>query len=253
MMPPFVPWKLREARYEPFVETIRSAMRHAGSLRIDHVLGLFRLFWIPPGGAEHGAYVRQPTDDLLDIVALESHRAGAFVVGEDLGTVEDGVRERLVERRMLRYRVLWFEEDPPHRWEPTGLGSVSTHDLPTVAGAWTRSDQAEYERIGLHLDPQRFEAMRDRLVERTGAPQDATPADACERAARTLAQAGTDVVVAQLEDAVGATHRINVPGTTDERRPENWSVPLPVPLEDLDAHPTVDRVVAALRDRAAGD
>ena len=247
MMPPFVPWKLHAAGYRPFIETVRSAMRHAAALRIDHVLGLFRLFWIPAGATAAGAYVRQYTDELLDIVALESHRAGAYVVGEDLGTVERGVREHLAERRMLRYRVLWFEDDPPHRWERDGLGSITTHDLPSVAGLWTRSDLEEYRRIGVPLDMQHVEAMRERLVERTGLPPDADPDDACVAAASLLADAGTDVVVAQLEDAVAATHRINVPGTTRDQRPANWSLPLPVRLEELADHPVAGRVVDALR------
>ena len=252
MMPPFVPWKLHAARYRPFIETVRSALRHAGALRIDHVLGLFRLFWIPSGAAAAGAYVRQYTNELLDILALESHRAGAYVVGEDLGTVEPGVREHLIEREMLRYRVLWFEDDPPHQWGRQGLGSITTHDLPSVAGLWTRSDVDEYERIGLPLDPDGLEAMRARLVERTGLPTDASPADACVAAALLLAGAGSDVVVAQLEDAVAAPHRINIPGTTHAQRPDNWSVPLPVSVEDLASHPTVGRVVAALRDDPDG-
>src|SRR5438876_10868825 len=115
-LPPFIPHRLRSARYEPFIQTIRAALRHAGGLRIDHVMGLFRLFWIPRGmTAADGAFVRYPVDDLLAIVALESHRARAFVVGEDLGTVEGGVRERLAAQRVLSYRLLWFEPDPPAR------------------------------------------------------------------------------------------------------------------------------------------
>ncbi len=247
MMPPLVPWKLHAAGYRPFIETVRSALRHAAALRIDHVLGLFRLFWIPTGAGASGAYVRQHTNELLDILALESHRAGAYVVGEDLGTVEAGVREHLAERDMLRYRVLWFEDEPPHRWGRQGLGSITTHDLPSVAGLWTRSDVEEYRRIGLPLDPDRLEALRERLLARTGLPSDAAAADACVAAASLLAGAGSDVVVAQLEDAVAATHRINIPGTTHAQRPSNWSIPLPVAVEDLAAHPTVRRVVAALR------
>ena len=113
----------RAAGYQPFIEIVRSAMRHAGGLRIDHVLGLFRSFWIPDGfDAEDGGYVRYPVDDLLDIMALESVRAKAFVVGEDLGTVEPGVRERLADHDILSYALVWFEKTPPRRVSAQGAG-----------------------------------------------------------------------------------------------------------------------------------
>ena len=127
--------------YEPFVQTVRAALRHTGALRIDHVMGLFRLFWIPEGcTAEEGTYVRYPGTELLDIVALESVRAGAEIVGEDLGTVEDQVRAQLAERAVLSYRVVWFEREPPESFPAQALASVSTHDLPTIAGVWTGAD-----------------------------------------------------------------------------------------------------------------
>src|SRR5581483_10698548 len=110
-------------------------------LRIDHAMGLFRLFWIPAGeSARNGAYVRYNPDEMLSIVALESVRARAFVVGEDLGTVEAGVREKLAQFRVLSYRVLWFEENPPARYPELSLASISTHDLPTIAGTWSGAD-----------------------------------------------------------------------------------------------------------------
>ena len=113
---PFDPWRLRATGYEPFIETVRAGFRHAGGLRVDHVMGLFRLFWVPAGcGPDEGTYVQYPAADLLDILAVESHRAQAFVVGEDLGTVEDGVRADLARRRVLSYRLLYFEPGDPSR------------------------------------------------------------------------------------------------------------------------------------------
>ena len=111
---PFDPWKLRAAGYEPFIQVLRAAFRHGGGIRLDHVMGLFRLYWIPQGmAASEGAYVRYPARELLEILALESHRARAFAVGEDLGTVEDETREELARRQVLSYRLLWFEDRPP--------------------------------------------------------------------------------------------------------------------------------------------
>ena len=130
-LPPFIPDKLRSAGYEPFIQTIRSTMRHAGGLRIDHVMGLFRLWWVPQGmTSKEGAYVRYPAEDLLAIVAIESRRAKGIVVGEDLGTVEERVREQLSRYNILSYRVLWFEENPPAQYPVKALAAVSTHDLP---------------------------------------------------------------------------------------------------------------------------
>jgi len=248
LVPAFVPWKLRQVAYRPFIETLRSAFRHAAALRLDHVLGLYRLFWIPPAGPTSGTYVNQDRGPLLDILALEAHRAGAYVVGEDLGTVMDGVREDLVGRGMLRYRVLWFEEQEPAHWDRRGLGSISTHDLPSIGGLWSRAEIDVLREVGAHVDEERIERMRGDLARRAGVAWDASIEDACVAAARLLGGAGCDVVVAQLEDALGTTHRINVPGTDAEQRPDNWRLPLPVLLEDLASHPTAQRVVAALRE-----
>ena len=155
-LPPFIPHKLRACGYEPVVKTLRAVLRHAGALRIDHVMGLFRLFWIPHGmGPQHGTFVRYKAEELLAIVALESHRAGAFVVGEDLGTVEMGVREQLAERNVLSYRLLWFETTPPRDYPPLAMVAVTTHDLPTIAGLWSGEDLTAQEAIGLKPAPPR--------------------------------------------------------------------------------------------------
>jgi 4-alpha-glucanotransferase len=246
MLPAFVPWKLRAARFEPFVTLLRAAMRHVAGLRIDHVLGLFRMFWIPADGhASDGTYVRMPAGELLDILALESLRNDTFVVGEDLGTVEEGVRDTLDERDILRYQVWWFEEDPLETWSPKALASVSTHDLPTVAGVWTGADEEELRTIGQAPDGAWHAGLRRRIAAAGGVDEDASVEDAIVGLHRHVARAPNRIVVAQLDDALAVRNRINVPGT---ERPENWSRPLPVPVEDLPAAPTVQAVVAAMRD-----
>ena len=244
MLPAFVPWKLRAARYEPFVALVRSAMRQVQGLRIDHVLGLFRLFWIPPDGvAADGTYVRMPADDLLDILALESHRNATFVVGEDLGTVEEGVRDELDARDILRYQVWWFEEDPLEDWSAKALASVTTHDLPTVAGVWEGTDVAELRAIGQDPDGVWHADLRRRIAAAAQVPEDAPVEAAIVGLHRHVATAPDRIVVAQLDDALAVPHRINVPGT---ERPENWSRPLPVRVADLAGHPTVQAVADAL-------
>jgi len=242
--PPFVPWRLRDADYEPFVQSIRATIAGAGGLRIDHVMGLFRLWWVPAGGtAADGAYVRYPAEDLLDIVALESHRAGALVVGEDLGTVEAGVREALAEHGMLSYRLLWFEEDEPADWPATAVAAVSTHDLPTVAGLWTGADLAEQRSYDTGTDEE-LERGRSALLERLGdLPSGASAEDAVRGAYRRLARAPSALLSATLDDAVAEERRPNLPGAGD--RP-NWCLPLPVPVEDLAAHPLVTDIARTL-------
>ncbi len=244
-LPPFVPWKLRAAGYEPFIQTIRTALRHAGGLRVDHVMGLFRLFWIPlDGGQAAGTYVRYPSADLLDILALESHRAGAFVVGEDLGTVEDAVREELAERQVLSYRLLWFEPEPPERYPRQALAAVTTHDLPTIAGVWTGADLAAQRQIGIAANEDGQAELHRRLREQAGADEEASVPAVTVGAYRALARAPSRVLMATLDDALGVAERPNMPGTTEQW--PNWSLALPVPLEDIEGDATVAAVAEAL-------
>jgi 4-alpha-glucanotransferase len=249
-LPPFVPWRLEAAGFGPFVETIRAGMVAAGGLRVDHVMGLFRLWWIPsdgpdgPGGPANGAYVRYPADALLDVLALESVRAGAFVVGEDLGTVEDGVREVLREREVLSYRLVWFEEDPPAEWPVEAMAAVTTHDLPTVAGLWTGEDLAEQRSVGLEPNEEGTAEIRGRLAEAADLAPDATAEDAVRGAYHLLAQAPARLLGAALDDAVAEPRRPNIPGA-DGARP-NWSLALPVPLDELVARPLTRDLAAAL-------
>jgi len=244
-LPPFVPWRLRSLGYEPFVHTVRAALRHAGALRIDHVMGLFRLFWIPEGcTAEEGTYVRYPGTDLLDIVALESVRAGAEIVGEDLGTVEDHVRAQLAERAVLSCRVVWFERELPESFPAQALASVSTHDLPTIAGVWSGADLTDQQQAGVEPNEAGLAAHRRRLEELTGLGPDAPLADVVIETYRRLACAPSRIRTASLEDVLLVEERPNLPGTTVER--SNWSLALPVPAEEIPDDPVVRAVAAAL-------
>ncbi|WP_369137892.1 4-alpha-glucanotransferase [Modestobacter versicolor] len=244
--PPLVPWRLQAADYEPFVQSIRATMAGAGGLRVDHVMGLFRLWWVPSDGtAAEGAYVRYPHEDLLDIVALESHRAQAIVVGEDLGTVEDGVREAMAEHGILSYKLLWFEDDAPAQWPAEAMAAVTTHDLPTVPGLWTGSDLAEQREHGLGTDED-LERGRSSLLAHLGkVAKKSTPDQAVRAAYRRLAGAPCTLISATLDDALGEERRPNMPGAGE--RP-NWCLPLPVPTEELAGHPGVQAVAALLAD-----
>jgi 4-alpha-glucanotransferase len=250
-LPPWDPWRLRQARYRPYVETVRAGLRHGGALRFDHVMGLFRLFWIPEGHSPtEGTYVHYPSWDLLNILALEAERAGAYVVGEDLGTVEDGVRQELAGRRVLSYRLLWFEPDRPATWPGQALGSVTTHDLPTVAGAWTGSDLAAQRELGLQPNEEGMASMRRRVEEWGDVEGSAPAADAVRGAYRALADAPCSVLTATLEDALAVEERPNQPGTVDEW--PNWRIALPRPLEELEAGGLAADIAAALDSRASG-
>jgi 4-alpha-glucanotransferase len=248
--PPLVPWRLRDAAYEPFIQSIRATIAGAGGLRIDHVMGLFRLWWVPSDGtAADGAYVRYPAEDLLDIVALESHRAQALVVGEDLGTVEDGVREAMAEHNVLSYRLLWFENDDPSEWPSTSMAAITTHDLPTVAGLWSGADLAEQAEQGTGTDEELRRGRSSLLAHLPGLPQDAPVEQAVERAHQLLARAPSTLLSATLDDAVAEVRRPNMPGAG--KRP-NWSLPLPVPVEELGAHPLLQTVARTLAEGVRG-
>lgn len=239
-LPPFVPWRLRAAGYEPFVRTLRSALRHVGGLRIDHVMGLSRLFWIPPGGsARAGAYVHYRPDELLALVALESVRAGAVVVGEDLGTVEDELRDALGAHDVLSMRLLWFEDDPPERFPRRAMAAVTTHDLPTIAGVATGADAEAQRGAGMTVSEGSHARMRSRLAR--GADLAAT----IVATHRALALAPSQLVVATLDDALGVTERPNMPGTVDQW--PNWSIALPAPLDELEQSGLATAVATALR------
>jgi 4-alpha-glucanotransferase len=245
-LPPFIPHRLREAAYRPFIETIRAQLRHAGGLRIDHVLGLFRLWWIPAGdGPARGAYVRYPTDELLEIVALESHRARAVVVGEDLGTVSPGVRRELRRRQMLSTRLALFERVGPPRYPRQAFAGITTHDLPTVAGALSGTDLDDQAAAGIRPDGAGLALLRARLLRVAGLGAGAPLDDVVVALHRRLAASPSMLVAGTLEDALRVEERPNLPGTVSAQRP-NWSLALPAPIEDLATDPRVAAVVQAM-------
>ena len=213
-------------------------------------MGLFRLYWIPQGmDPSLGTYVRYAADELLAIVTLESQRARAVVVGEDLGTVEEEVRERLATHRLLSYRLLWFEADPPARYPELALAAVTTHDLPTVAGLWSGADLRTQQRLGLRPNEAGLREIAERLRAMTGLPERAQVHEVIVRAHQLLAEAPSVVVTATLEDALAVEERPNMPSTTAEW--PNWSLALPTPLEDLETQPLTQAVADTLRRRSS--
>lgn len=242
-LPPYVPWRLRDAGYRPFAELIRASMSRGGGLRIDHVMGLARLFWIPRAGSPaDGAYVRHHGRDLLEVLAMESARAEAVVVGEDLGTVEEGFRDELRSAHVLSTRLVWFEDAPPEEYPRAALAMVTTHDLPTIAGVWTGADEAELESLGRPTPEADRGTLRRRLDAVVGV--DAPASEVIDAVHRRLAHSPAALTLATLEDLCEVRLRPNVPGTTTERL--NWSVPLPLLVEDLVADPSVSEHLSAL-------
>lgn len=247
-LPPFVPWRVRSLAYRPIAETLRANLRHGAGIRIDHVMGLLRLYWIPPElPASDGAYVGWSGTELLDIVALESVRAGALVVGEDLGTVDDAIRAELGGRGILSTRLLWFEDEPPAQWPTQAMAAITTHDLPTVAGVWSGVDLADQHAAGVTVPDDGDELFRHRLRVAASCDDTAAADDVAVAAHATLAEAPSMLVTAALDDLVGAQHRPNVPGTIDEH--PNWRIPLPVPVDDLAGHDLATRITDVLRAR----
>jgi len=228
-LPPYVPHRMVHDGYETFARNARAAMRHGAGIRIDHVLGLFRLYWIPAGGSPRdGAYVRYPVDDLLAVLAIESERAGAFVIGEDLGTVEEGVREKLATYKLLGTRLVYFEDDVPATWPAGVAGAATTHDLPTIAGTWTGADTKLRAEAG--LEPDGTESLRETLERVAG--EDATSVEeVVVRTHEALAASPVELAIANLDDVLCVEERPNMPGTVDDW--PNWSIAQPVPVDEL--------------------
>jgi 4-alpha-glucanotransferase len=245
---PLDPGRLKLVGYEPFIRIVRSSMRHMGGIRLDHVMGLFRLFWIPQGDKpKNGVYVRYPALDLLGIVALESVRAKAIVVGEDLGTVEDEVRSELAFRKMLSYRVLWFEKPPPSKYPKYALATVTTHDLPTIAGLWSGSDLRRQRALNLAPNEKGTKAMRRSLAKMTHSGPRSSIDRVVLKTHEALAHAPSVLLAATLDDALAVEDRPNMPGTIDQY--PCWCLPLPESLERIVADRRLPRIAKALSRR----
>ncbi len=253
--PPWRPDRLDEQEYQPFRALIRSVLRYAGGVRIDHIIGLFRLWWIPQGQAPtEGTYVRYNHEAMIGIVALEAYRAQALVVGEDLGTVQPWVRDYLRARGVLGTSILWFELDrngaggplPAERWREYCLSSVTTHDLPPTAGYLANEHVRLRDSLGLLTRPVEQELASAESeqaawlaeLRRVGllskhADEEQTVLALHQYLGRTPSR----LLGLALTDAVGDKRTQNQPGTTDEY--PNWRVPLsgpdgrPILLEDV--------------------
>ncbi|MFH5925846.1 4-alpha-glucanotransferase [Roseomonas xinghualingensis] len=261
----FSPRGLRKSGYAAFLEMLRAAMRHAGGVRIDHAMGLARLWLVPEGrDATEGAYLRFPVQDMLRLVALESHRNEAIVVGEDLGTLPEGFRGQLDETGIMGLRVLYFEQAPdghftlPSEWSPGAVAVTTTHDLPTVAGWWKGRDIDWRVKLGLLGEgadgsEQREERARDRAnlweaMCRSGAAEGGMPGEeqgeeVATAAARHVASAACALALLPLEDVLALDEAPNLPGTTEGH--PNWRRRLPG-----DAATLLDAPDAAARLRA---
>ena len=245
-IPPLDPWKLRAANYEPFIRTVRAALATGGGVRIDHVMGLFRLYWIPEGASPtEGTYVSYPWRDLLAIIALESTRSGGIVVGEDLGTIEKYMRSELTLRNILSYKLLWFENGSPAKYPVSTLGAITTHDLPTIAGLFSNRDLEIQKSLNLNPKDDSAPKLKRRVLALLGA-EAGTPIDEITaRAHHLLAQAPSAIVAATVEDALGLEERPNYPGTTTEW--PNRSVALPIDVEQWPLTRGYQQTVAAFR------
>lgn len=264
--PPWQPRALEASAYVPFRDVVRAAVRHTGAVRIDHILGMFRQWWIPAGhDANDGTYVQFDHESLVGIIVLEAHRAGAMVIGEDLGTVEPWVREYLHSRGVLGTSVMWFEREddggftPPEYYRRDTLATVTTHDLPTTAQmvASTHVDMRAELGLASDVEAARAAARHERdlllgmLKERGLMIPDYNDEDVIAGIHRLVLSSPALLTGVALTDAVGDMRAQNVPGTYLEY--PNWRIPLtdrngvPVLLDDLFDHPRLQRLVAAIR------
>lgn len=257
-LPATVPDTLQETGYAAFISLIRANMKSCGALRLDHILGLFRLWWVPmPGSSTDGAYVYYPLRDLFGIMALESQRQRCMVVGEDLGTVPQEIRDAMQEMNILGYRIFFFERHPdgsfkrPEDYLPQTLATVSTHDLPTLVGYWSGKDIDVRDQLGLFPNQdirnhQYHERDRDRhlIVDTLKAQQidcgqldyhnghPSMSLDLRSAIQQYVARTASKLMLVQLEDLLGQMEQVNLPGTTQQQYP-NWRRKLIADVEQI--------------------
>ncbi len=267
-LPPWRPDRLAATGYAALRDMLRAVLAHADGLRIDHVAGLWRLWWIPPGdGPDRGTYVHYDANVMLAVLALEAHRAHATVVGEDLGTVEPEVTEALADNGMLGCAVSWFTRDesaadqpllPAAKWPARAAASLSTHDLPTAAGFLRAEHVRARADLGLLDDvpAEQAGAAKERaewleLLQSEGLlPPDPDEAAIITAMHRFLASTPSRLKLISPYDVIAETRQPNLPGTVDEY--PNWRLPLPESLEQLQADPRMTEVTAAFRETTAG-
>jgi glycogen operon protein len=266
---PLLPHRLRQDNYRYFRQLCRTAVRHVGMLRVDHVMGLLRQFWVPNGSnASAGAYVRFPFEELCGILALESLRAGTLIVGEDLGVVPSGLRERMAKLSMLRSQVACFERDSrgefraPSAYARHALATLNTHDMPPLLGYFEGTDLRQLRVLGVLPDDEALEracaeriaarAALLKLLEQEGLwpPTTAGPLDAELTIAvhQLLARTEPVLAAASLDDLALESEPLNVPGVASAEHP-SWSRRMRASIETLAVDPTVQRCLAALRAR----
>lgn len=256
----FSPQALVATGFDPFLSTVRAAMRYAGGVRIDHIMGLQRLWLVPEGASPaEGAYLAYPLDDFLRLLALESHRHGAVVIGEDLGTVPRGFRRRLTQAGIAGMDVMWFERNrgsfrAPKRWRRDAVAMTTTHDLPTVAGWWRGNDIDVRGALGLSAAEEVAERQSDRrrlwqafiaagTAEGPAPPAD-DPAPVVDAALGFVASSPSALMLAPLEDLLALADQPNLPGTIDQH--PNWRRRLEPPAAELFDDPEVARRAAII-------
>jgi 4-alpha-glucanotransferase len=270
-LPPLIPARLRASGYQLFIDTLRANTPPGGMLRMDHVMGLFRLLWIPPGGdAARGAYVTYPARELLAILALESVRRRTLIIGEDLGTVPPRIRRDLGRAGVFSYRVFYFERDAnrhfllPEDYPPRTMATVTTHDLPTLTGFWQGHDLALKRALNLYPEASLAEAdahareqdrrflledLKRRGVLGDGAAYEPEAGESCPLELREavldyLSQSRAVLMEVRLEEIFGVPEQQNLPGTRQEH--PNWRVKFPLTLEQMEQTPELARVAARL-------